>query len=275
MERQSPVERLKLTIAYDGTPFSGWQSQPTRNSVQDHLQRAFQVILNEKLTVYGAGRTDAGVHALAQTAHVELPPRKFTYPVWISALNAHLPPEIRILNIQKVGADFHAQFSATGKHYRYRIWQSSVLNPMEIGRAWHVPNRIDVHSFQEASDLLVGEHDFASFSANRGKEDTAQDTVRIINGIQVRRKGPLITLEVEGNGFLYRMVRMITASLVRVGVGREKPDWIKGFLERPGNPKASYTAPAQGLYLVKVLYQRAYGVNPRIISRKGTQRGPK
>ncbi|MBV9671582.1 MAG: tRNA pseudouridine(38-40) synthase TruA [Verrucomicrobia bacterium] len=254
MKRQSPAERVKLTIAYNGKPFSGWQSQPGRNSVQDHLQRAFQAILKEKLTVYGAGRTDAGVHALAQTAHVELPPRKFAYPVWISALNAHLPPEIRILNIRKVSADFHAQFSAIGKQYRYRIWQSSVLDPMEIGRAWHIPNRIDVHSLQKASEFLVGKHDFASFSGNRRKEDAVQDTVRIITALRVRKKGPLITVEVEGNGFLYRMVRMITASLVRVGIGREKPDWINEFLERPGDPKASYTAPAQGLYLVKVIY---------------------
>jgi tRNA pseudouridine38-40 synthase len=245
------LERLKLTIAYDGRPFSGWQSQPNRNGIQDHLVHAFAG-LESPVKVFGAGRTDAGVHALGQVAHVDVPRARFQSPTWIAALNSSLPDQIRILKCAKVSPKFHAQYSAIGKVYRYRIWNNSVLHPLEIGRAWHVPKPIAVGALQAVSRRVVGQHDFASFAANRGKPE--ESTIRTIHGISIRQRQSLLTLEFCGNGFLYRMVRMLTASLVQVALGRKDPLWIEELIRQPGLTKTNHTAPPEGLYLVKVLY---------------------
>jgi len=131
-------QRLKLTVAYDGAAFAGWQSQAHRNTVQDMLEHAFQKISGTRIRVHGAGRTDAGVHALAQCAHVDLPDRRLSLERWTKALNSTLPPAIRILRCQFMPQNFHARFSATGKLYRYRIWAAPILPPLEFGRAWHI-----------------------------------------------------------------------------------------------------------------------------------------
>lgn len=246
------TDRLKLTIAYDGRPFSGWQSQRNRNGVQDHLARALTRILESPVKVLGAGRTDAGVHALGQVAHVDVPKAKFQSSTWIAALNSYLPGQIRILKCVKVSPQFHAQYAATGKVYRYRIWNESVLHPLEIGRAWHVAKPLAVETLRAASLCVVGQHDFASFAANRGKPE--KSTVRTILGISVRWRQSLLTLEFRGDGFLYRMVRMLTGSLVQVALGREDLAWMEGLIRQPGMHKTNHTAPAEGLYLVKVLY---------------------
>src|SRR6202521_2925324 len=136
--------RLKLIVSYDGASFSGWQSQPNRNAIQDHLENAFQRICSEPVRVHGAGRTDAGVHALAQCAHVDLPDKRLTIERWRNALNAVLPATVRILRCQYVSQKFHARFSATGKLYRYRIWAAPVLPPLELGRAWHISSPLDI-----------------------------------------------------------------------------------------------------------------------------------
>jgi tRNA pseudouridine38-40 synthase len=247
------LERLKLSIAYDGRPFNGWQSQPNRNGVQDHLSRAFLALLSEPVKLHGAGRTDSGVHALGQVAHVDVPPHIFDPAKWIVALNAHLPPQIRILRCQRASTSFHARYSATGKVYQYRLWNDPVFHPLEIGRSWHVPQILDLAIMRAAADRLTGTHDFASFAANRGK--TIEATTRTIRQIRVRRRKELISMHFEGDGFLYRMVRMLTGAIVRVASGREDLSWIDQLLSTPGKTKANYTAPAEGLYLVRVEYR--------------------
>src|SRR6266851_5815959 len=137
-------QRLKLTLAYDGAAFAGWQSQTHRNTVQDKLEHAFRKISGTHIGVHGAGRTDAGVHALAQCAHVDLPDRQLSIQRWPNALNALLPPAIRILGCQDVSQNFHARFSATGKLYRYQIWAAPILPPLEFGRVWHISSPLDV-----------------------------------------------------------------------------------------------------------------------------------
>jgi tRNA pseudouridine38-40 synthase len=245
-------ERLRLTIAYDGRRFSGWQSQTNKNGVQDHLKAAFFILAPEVIKLHGAGRTDAGVHAMGQVAHVDVPAGRFSNAIWIAALNSHLPPEIRILTCQAVSSDFHAQFSAIGKTYYYRIWNHPVFNPLEIGRSWHVPYPLDRKAMRESANRLLGKHDFASFAANRGKP--GECTVRTIHVIKILPRHESLTLQFYGNGFLYRMVRMLTGSIVRVAAGREPVEWIDQLLQHPGKIKASYMAPAEGLYLATVKY---------------------
>src|SRR5438445_2501520 len=198
--------RLKITVAYDGTGFAGWQSQSHRNTIQDHLERAFERISGTPARVHGAGRTDAGVHALAQCAHVDLPDDRLSSARWTEALNALLPPATRVLRCRYVSNDFHARLSAKGKIYRYRIWSAPVLPPFEYGRAWHVPRSLNLKRLKSASKHFVGTHDFAGFAANRGKPETT--TIRTIYSVRVSQKGPCVTIDFDGDGFLYKMVRL-------------------------------------------------------------------
>ena len=249
----APGQRLRLTVAYNGTRFAGWQSQANGDAIQDRLEQAFACLCGGgRIVVHGSGRTDAGVHALGQVAHVDVPdPARHAPERWRGALNANLPPDIRVLPVRAAAPDFHARFSATGKIYRYRIWNSPVLHPFESGRAWHFPNPLDIPTMEEVSRRFLGQHDFSGFSANRGKP--VKDTVRTIRQVTLRRRGELLTLEYEGDGFLYKMVRLLTGSLVRCGQGRASPDWIGSLLT--GNAgKTSFAAPAEGLYLMKVFY---------------------
>ncbi|MEI8234953.1 MAG: tRNA pseudouridine(38-40) synthase TruA [Verrucomicrobiota bacterium] len=252
------TRRLQLTLAYDGRPFRGWQSQAGKDSVQDALEAAFARLNGgARVPVHGAGRTDAGVHALAQSAHADVPGGRFTPPQWLAALNAHLPPEIRVTRCRWVRPDFHARFAARGKRYVYRIWNGPVLPPLEIGRAWHVCQPLDLARLRAAAALLTGTHDFGGFAANRGVP--CPDTVRTIRRIDVKgRTNGLLTLTFEGDGFLYKMVRLLTGSLVRVAQGKAEPEWLSGLLapQEPGAPrvKTSFAAPAEGLYLSRVFY---------------------
>ena len=253
MQKRVPSsERLRLTIAYDGGAFSGWQSQPNGNAVQDHLVTALQQILGAAPKIHGAGRTDAGVHAMAQVAHVDVPRGKFSREVWRAALNAHLPREIRVLRCQSAPPDFHARFSARGKVYRFRIWNATFLHPLEINRSWHVPRELSIDDMRKAAAVFVGTHDFAAFAANRGTPP--ESTVRTISNISVRRKSSVITLDYSGDGFLYRMVRLLTGSIVQVALGRREVAWLKELLDEPKGRKSHYLAPAEGLYLVRVKY---------------------
>ena len=245
-------QRLKLVIAYDGTLFAGWQSQSHRNTIQDQLERAFKRINGDSVRVHGAGRTDAGVHALAQCAHVQVPGHKLTPTRWAAALNALLPPAIRVLRCQRVSEDFHARFSAKGKVYRYRIWSAAVLPPLEYGRAWHVITPIDLGVIKSVASRFVGTHDFAGFTANRGKRES--DTVRTIRSAIVRRRGPCLTIDFDGDGFLDKMVRLMVGSLVRCATAQLTVHDIAEKLDRGRSLQARFVAPAQGLFLVRVRY---------------------
>ena len=206
--------RYKLIVAYDGAPFSGWQSQPDGNAVQDHLERAIYKISGERVRVHGAGRTDAGVHALAQCAHVDLAK---DLP-WQRAINSALPPTIRVMRCTCVSEDFHARFSAKGKIYRYRVWLGQILPPLENGRAWQVVRDVDVDLLKRAAKLFEDEHDFTDFCANRGKIEST--TRRRIHSLRVRNRRDLIEIEIEADGFLYKMARMIVGGLIDCAAGK-------------------------------------------------------
>lgn len=244
--------RLKLIIAYDGTPFAGWQSQSHRNTIQDHVERAFERVLGKAVRVHGAGRTDSGVHALAQCAHVDLPNDRLSTPRWIQALNASLPPAIRVLRCRYVSNDFHARISAKGKIYRYRIWLAPVLPPFEYRRAWHITGPIDPNVLEKAAKHFIGTHDFAAFAANRGKPE--ENTIRTIHSVRVRQKGPCVTIEFDGNGFLYKMVRLIVGALVKYALGRMPIGDLTTRLHSGQAGQARFAAPAEGLCLVRVRY---------------------
>ena len=248
------TSRLKLIVAYDGAPFSGWQSQANGNGVQDHLETAFEQICSRRLRVHGAGRTDAGVHALAQCAHADLPERRYGADRWRSALNGVLPTAIRVMRSRFVPESFHARFSAKAKVYRYRIWNDEVLPPLENNRAWHVRDAIDFKLVVTSAKLFAGRHDFASFAANRGAP--VDDTFRTLHRVAVTKSGPLVTLDFEGDGFLYKMVRLIVGSLVQIGVGKTPADEVEARLAHPTRTitPARNVAPACGLFLVRVRY---------------------
>lgn len=245
-------QRLKLTVAYDGSAFAGWQSQTHRKTIQDELERAFQRISGIRARVHGAGRTDTGVHALAQCAHVDLPDRRLTATRWTKALNGVLPPTIRVLRCRYVSSDFHARFSAKGKTYRYRIWTGPILPPLELNRAWHISTPLGFDLLTAAGRKFVGRHDFAGFAANRGKKE--DNTVRTIWSLHVRRRGPAISVEISGDGFLYKMVRLIVGAMTQVACKRENLTRIEGDLRSARVGGARVAAPGQGLYLVKVWY---------------------
>ena len=215
---------------------------------------AFARICSARVRVHAAGRTDAGVHAVGQCAHVDLPTRRYGTERWISALNGVLPPTIRIMRCRFVSDSFHARFCAKSKTYRYRIWNAEVLPPLEHGRAWHVRNPLDTVAMRAATEEFPGRHDFASFAANRGAPAT--DTVRTIQTIRLRQVGRCISIDVEGDGFLYKMVRLMIGALVRVGSGLGSSSEIRSRLKVPckANREARNAAPADGLFLVRVRY---------------------
>ena len=240
-----------MIIAYDGAPFAGWQSQSHRNTVQDHLECAFARVIDKPVRVHGAGRTDAGVHALAQCAHADV--AKLLAPSrWVEALNALLPPAIRVLRCQYVSNDFHARLSAKGKIYRYKIWSGPVLPPFDYGRAWHVTRSLDLKLLKSAAKHFVGTHDFAGFAANRGKPETT--TIRTIHSVRVSQKGPWVTMEFDGDGFLYKMVRLIVGSLVKCALGKIHVDDLVARLHWRQLGAGRFAAPAEGLFLVRVRY---------------------
>jgi tRNA pseudouridine38-40 synthase len=239
--------RLRLLIAYDGSGFRGWQSQAGGGTVQDHLEAAFKTLCGERVAVHGAGRTDAGVHALGQCAHADVA-REID---WITALNGNLPREIRVLRCRRARKDFHARFDAKGKVYTYRLWNAAAHSPFELRRAWHLPGPLDVETMRRAARAFEGRHDFKAFAANRGKPE--EDTTRTIHSIKISRKGPAITLRFHGDGFLYKMVRLMTGALVKTGQGRAPVESIARYLDGSAG-KCSFAAPAEGLYLARVIY---------------------
>ncbi len=248
-------ERLKLTVAYDGRGFAGWQSQPGGNAVQDHIEAAFLAVAGIRLRIHGSGRTDSGVHATAQIAHADVPRGKLAPATWQAALNARLPHGIRILRTSRVrggDAGFHARFSAKGKRYIYRIWNASYLHPLEISRAWHVPRELDLALLRKTAAMLVGHHDFARFTAKRGLKPSG--TVRTIHRIGVQTRGPLIMLTFEGDGFLYKMVRLLTGTIIRIAEKRAPLSFITDLLDMRVKARTHFMAVAEGLYLSRVFY---------------------
>jgi len=250
--------RLMLTIAYDGRPYLGWQSQVGGNTIQDLLNEALEAVAKEPLRLQGAGRTDTGVHALGQTAHFDAPEGSNMNPYnWVPALNTKLPATIRVMACEEVPPGFHARFSATGKTYRYDICTDPVLPPLKAGLTWHLPRLLDADVLSHALSLFVGKHDFHAFAAYRGSEQEDTDYVRIIRAANLQTLPDGYRLTFSGNGFLYKMVRMLTGSAVKAAQGKLRLDDLANLLDQPpGLPqgKAPLCAPADGLYLENVRY---------------------
>lgn len=251
------ARRFRLTVAYDGRPWAGWQSQVGGDTIQDQLLAALRAIHPGIATVQGSGRTDAGVSAIGQVAHFDAPAdASLDAGAWLRALNTKLPASIRIMDSAEVGADFHARFSAVAKTYRYRIWTGPVLPPLEAGLAWHVPRPGDLDRLEAALDCFRGRHDFRAFSANRGDgKDEDRDTVREIFAIVTESGENWLEVTFTGEGFLYKMVRFLVGSAVRAAQGKLEIDDIVSLSKGvSGSEKAPYCAPADGLLLVAVRY---------------------
>lgn len=252
------TRRFRLEVAYDGRPWAGWQSQVGRDTVQDQLLLALRSIHGEITTVQGSGRTDAGVSAIGQVAHFDVPMEaSLDADAWMRALNTRLPASIRIMRAEVVNPNFHARFSALSKTYRYRLWTGPVLPPLEVGLAWHVPRLGDRERLSAALDLFRGRHDFRAFSANRGDgRDDERDAVREIFAIDVEAGEEWLEITFTGSGFLYKMVRFLVGSAVRVAQGKLDSDLVATLLKgHSDSEKAPYCAPAVGLLLVSVHYE--------------------
>jgi tRNA pseudouridine38-40 synthase len=253
---RNPFQRLKLIIAYDGTHYAGWQVQKIGLGVQQKVEEAMARIFPSVKRIHGSSRTDTGVHALGMVAHVDVPQAEFSLPPRKVplALNAHLPPDIRVMSAARVSPEFHARFQASGKQYRYFVWNHPAMNPLLEKRAWHVKRKLDLEAVREAASLFPGKRDFRSFAANRDYE--VEDTVRTLTRCDVKRSGPLITVIIEGDGFLYKMCRGIAGTLVQIGEGKHRPADVSRMLAGKDRSIAGMTAPACGLVLWKVFYRR-------------------
>jgi tRNA pseudouridine38-40 synthase len=244
------MRNIKLTIEYDGANYHGWQSQINAVAIQDVVQKKIEKLTGEEITLIGASRTDVGVHAYGQTANFtttsSIPSEKFSF-----ALNKLLPNDIVIKRSEEVCAEFHSRFWAKGKRYRYIIYNSLFRSALLRNRAYHVPVKLDFEAMEEASKCFIGRHDFAAFRSTGGNAKTSERTV---HDAILKKEFETIEFEISGDGFLYNMVRIITGTLVEVGMGRiaacDIPDIIKSLDRR----RAGRTAPAHGLYLLEVYY---------------------
>src|SRR5262245_14107521 len=245
------MRTLKLTIAYDGTDFFGWQRQASERTVQAVLEDALTPIEGQRVVITGAGRTDAGVHADGQVASVSLTTTIGTSELQ-RALNATLPPDVRVCDVSDMRADFNARFDARLKTYRYVIWCEAIMPPRHRHYAWHVPQSLDAKAMQTAAARLVGQHDFAAFQAS-GSD--VQTTIRKVTVSKVERPSTAqIDYEITGTGFLRHMVRNVVGTLVDVGRNRFDPTTVSEILSSRDRGRASATAPPHGLTLVRVEY---------------------
>jgi tRNA pseudouridine38-40 synthase len=245
------ARHFKLTVAYEGTNYGGWQFQPNAVTIQGQLESALKRIAGKRVVVHGSGRTDAGVHARAQVANCSLVTNHRPL-VLRAALNANLPDDIRVLLVQEVNARFHARFSAKGKEYRYQIDAGAVANPILRAYAWHHARPLDLAAMRRAAKLLRGRHNFSALSANPMRP--VETPVRTIRKLSVTKRRNAVTVAVAADGFLYKMVRSIVGALVRVGEGRLAVDNLHTLIKAKKRSALVETAPAKGLFLWKVSY---------------------
>lgn len=255
------MRRIKIDVCYDGTNYSGWQIQPDVPTIQETIETVLNKITGESIHITGSGRTDAGVHALGQVAAFTTESR-LEAAVFMRALNGFLPPDIRILNAAEVPLEFHPIRDAASKRYRYLIDDGRPFFPLTRNYCWVYREPIDLEAMRDAGVFLLGEHDFRCFQTQGSPRKT---TVRTVFDVSVRRLelsdgmfSPLICVEVEANGFLYNMMRAIAGTLALIGVearrGRRHPERMREIIESGNRSGAGPTAPAQGLYLLNVVY---------------------
>ena len=245
------MKRVLLRVAYDGTNYCGWQKQNNGVAVEAVLNKHLSELLGTEISVIGASRTDAGVHAMGNVAVFDtdsrIPGEKFAY-----ALNQRLPDDIAIQESKEVAPDFHPRYCKCNKTYEYRVLNRKFPLPTERFYSYFLYYNIDVEKMQEAARHLVGTHDFASFCSANAQ---VKDTVRTVNFINVRKENDIITIQVNGNGFLYNMVRIISGTLLQVGMGRMSVMDVKNILDARDRTKSGPTAPAEGLTLVEINYE--------------------
>jgi tRNA pseudouridine38-40 synthase len=244
------MRTIKLILEYDGAAYHGWQYQNNALSVQEVLSRAIYKLTGEDIMPEGAGRTDAGVHALGQVASFKtrssIPAEKFT-----PALNTYLPEDVSVRSSESVADDFHARFSAKGKHYRYIILNTPQRSALWAKRAWHIREKLDEEAMTEAASYFIGTHNFEAFCAAGHHVKTFERTVTLS---QWKREGDLLIFDTQGNGYLYNMVRIMVGTMVDIGKGRFAPDIIKKAIENRQRNSIGMTAPPSGLYLMEVFY---------------------
>ncbi len=244
------MKRVKLTVAYDGTNYHGWQVQPNGVTIEGELNRHLSELLREEIKVIGASRTDAGVHARGNVAvfdtEARMPAEKISY-----ALNTRLPADIRIQESCEVASDFHPRFCKTVKTYEYQILNRKFSDPTRRLYSFFYYYPLDVEKMQQAAQYLVGEHDFRAFCTMKPE---IENTVREIYALDVFQEGDLITIRVTGSGFLYNMVRIISGTLIRVGGGFYPPEQVKSILESRDREQAGETARPEGLTLIEIRY---------------------
>ncbi len=250
-----------LTIEYDGSEFSGWQRQPNRRTVQGELERVLSKVCGVPIQINGTSRTDAGVHALGQRASFKLESGIPTDKVKLAANNilaggknlASQVGDVRIIQVEEMPLEFHARFDSRGKKYRYVIYNGDDQNIFRRKYCYQVANELDIDAMKAAAEHIVGTHDFACFQSAGGQEK--ETTVRTVYSLDVFKKGQDVVIEISGDGFLYNMVRIITGTLVEVGLGKRNPQDLVGIIQSADRTKAGHKAPAEGLYLVEVYYE--------------------
>lgn len=251
------LRTLRLTVAYDGTEFSGWQVQDGQRTVQGELERAIHQMTGESLRVRGAGRTDAGVHARGQVAafstETAIPALGF-----LRGLNALLPRDVAVREAAEAAAGFDPRRAASGKHYRYTFWNEEIRSPLHERFTWHVRAPLDVGAMAKAGGVLLGDHDFAAF---RAADCERHNTVRRMRRVDVARDDSCVVLDVEATAFLKNMVRVIAGTLCAVGRGAATPEDVARILASRDRTKAGMTAPAAGLCLIKVSFDREASVS--------------
>jgi len=247
------LKRYKLTISYDGARYCGWQVQENAQSIQFLIQKSLQIALRHPLDLTGSGRTDAGVHARGQTAHfdsgVSFDPKKLRI-----SLNALLPPEIRIVQIEPVHSSFHARYSAKAKIYHYHLHLDPILDPFIRHYRHQIFYPIDLDRLKKGAGFFLGTHDFTSFANQKETGSAAHNPIRTLYRLDVIEQKGGVRLEFEGNGFLYKMVRNITGTLLDIASGKIEPEQIPDIFAARDRRKAGHAAPPQGLFLMEVIY---------------------
>jgi tRNA pseudouridine38-40 synthase len=245
------VRNIKLLIAYDGTAYHGWQTQLNKVTIQETIEKALSIVMKQKIDLTGSGRTDSGVHALGQVANFKADTKIPEDKIKI-ALNANLPPDIRILDSVDVDMSFNARFNALDKTYMYQIYYDRVGNPFYSRYSCFIPQSLDIDKMEEALKLIMGTHDFKGFMASGSYVKT---TVRTIYDTKLIKEGNLLKLYINGDGFLYNMVRIIAGTLIDIGKGTKTIDCIEDVLINKNRKVLGQTAPPQGLFLMKVNYK--------------------
>ena len=245
------MRNIKLLIQYDGTRYSGWQSQEhTDQTIQGKLQAVLERMTGEAVDLQGSGRTDAGVHARGQVANF-----RTSFPgscqEILQYVNQYLPEDIAVIQVEEVEARFHSRLNAVRKTYVYQIWNTSIPDVFARKYVYTIEEKLDTKAMRQAADLLCGTHDFRAFCSNKRMK---KSTVRTLERIEIRQEGSKISLVFTGNGFLYNMVRILTGTLLEVGLHQRQPEEMPEILESLNRENAGFTAPAQGLYLDSVAY---------------------